>query len=184
MQIARYEQQYAAHIAELLNRYMPFQPEDAKTVDEAGGIRYVALIDGEVVGYIAGYVIEQAAEEFPYFDDELTALKQHITQHTTLYASHFVVNPNYRKRGIGSQLVEAFMTEAKSVAETIVVVGWVQSDTNKWAAERQFLAQGFTSYRYIKRYFEPYNVYCPNCDGTCYCDAHIVIQHVRTPATV
>ena len=46
--------------------------------------------------------------------------------------------------------------------------------TNTWDAEKLFLSHNFTDKLYINRYFEPYNVYCPSCQGTCYCDANIV----------
>lgn len=180
MQIIPYEQQYAAQIAGLLNRYMPFQPEDAKTVHEAGGIRYIAIIDEQVVGYIAGYEMKDINDDFPYFEVELTSLKDQIRSIKAVYTSHFVVNPNFRMRGIGTLLVKKYVNEAKKIAELIVVVGWVQSDTKKWAAERQFLAQGFTSYRYIHEYFKPYTVYCPNCKGLCHCDAHIVVLQTNS----
>lgn len=180
MNVIRYEQRFAAAIATLLNEHLPFQPESEQTVDAAGGIRYVAIIDEKVVGYIAGYEIEQFEQEFPYFEAELQPLRDRMTN-TTIYTSHFVVDPAYRKRGIGSALVAAYMEEAEALAELLVVVGWVQSDTNTWAAEKQFVQAGFQSYRYIERYFEPYNVYCPSCEGTCYCDAHIVVKHVASP---
>ena len=181
MDVIRYEKRFAAAIATLLNEHLPFQPEDEHTVDAAGGIRYVAIIDGQVVGYIAGYEIEQFEQEFPYFEQELQPLRDAITTNTAIYTSHFVVDPNYRKRGIGTALVAAYMEEAETLAELLVVVGWVQSDTNAWAAEKQFLQAGFTSHRYMKRYFEPYNVHCPSCDGMCYCDAHIVTKRVAVP---
>lgn len=178
MHVIPYHSQYAAQIATLLNDHLPFQPEDAQTVDAAGGIRFVALIDEQVVGYIAGYIITDYEEDFPYFKEQLSTLKDIVTSGPSVYASHFVVDPSFRKRGIGSALVEAFMRAAEQQADAIVVVGWVQSDTNKWAAERQFMQYGFESFAYMKRYFEPYSVYCPSCDGLCYCDAHIVVKRV------
>lgn len=180
MQVIPYELQYAEEIASLLNNYLPFEPEDAKTVDEAQGVRYIAIIDNVVVGYIAGYEIRDALLEFPYFEQQLQSLHQFVKQQHTMYTSHFVVHPHFRQRGIGSALVKAYLTAAEACTEAIVVVGWVQSDTNVWAAERQFLQHGFTTACYVPRYFEPYNVYCPSCNGSCYCDAHIVIKQLKS----
>lgn len=176
MNVTHYTKQHAASIAHLLNEHLPFQPEDEQTVHEAGGVRFVALIEEQVVGYIAGYKIETFDEEFPYFKEELAPLRTQLTAESSMYVSHFVVNPTFRRRGIGSALVEAFMKEAEKQVDTIVVVGWVQSDTNAWAAEKQFMQHGFTKHTYIKHYFEPYDVYCPSCNGMCYCDANIVIK--------
>lgn len=177
MQILPYEQTYAAQIATLLNDYLPFEPESAQTVEQAGGIRFLCVTDeGEVVGYIAGYEIQQFNQDFPFFQAELAPLAKRVATGTSFYTSHFVVHPNFRKQGIGGKLVEAYVTAAKQQAQTIVVVGWVQSDTNQWAAERQFTHYGFESFQYMPRYFEPYQVQCPSCNGLCYCDAHIFIK--------
>lgn len=173
MHIIPYEKQYAERIAVLLNTFLPFQPEAAQTIDDAGGVRFLCVHDQNVIGYIAGYPITDYNEDFPFFEEELVAIQQLVDTGTTYYSSHFVVNPAYRQRGIGTKLVEAYLQAVKSVAKAVVVVGWVQSDTKRWAAQKQFEQQGFTSVVYIDRYFEPYDVYCPNCAGTCYCDAHI-----------
>ena len=175
MRIIPYEKKYAEQIAVLLNTFLPFQIETSQTVDEAGGVRFLCVHENDVIGYIAGYPITNYNEDFPYFEEQLMNLKLLVTAGTTYYSSHFVVNPAYRQRGIGTKLVEAYMQAVRSVANAVVVVGWVQSDTNRWAAQRQFEQQDFTSVVYITRYFEPYNVYCPSCAGTCYCDAHIMM---------
>ena len=176
MQIIPYEKKYAQKIALLLNTFLPFQIETPQTVDEAGGVRFLCVHEDDVIGYIAGYPITNYSEDFPYFKEQLTDIKQLVTAGTTYYSSHFVVNPAYRQRGIGTKLVEAYMQAVQKVAKAVVVVGWVQSDTNRWAAQRQFEQQGFMPVVYINRYFEPYDVYCPNCAGTCYCDALIMAK--------
>lgn len=56
----------------------------------------------------------------------------------------------------------AIIKQVKSEAQAIVVVGWVQSDTNRWAAKKQFIKYRFKPIVYINHYFEPYNVYCPS----------------------
>lgn len=177
MYVKQYEKKYATQIAELLNQYLPFQIETAETIDAANGIRFIYTNPtDEVIGYIAGYFIDSFEQDFPYFIEELADLKKRVHGLPTLYSSHFVVNPNYRKQGIGQQLVDAYLEASHHVAEKIIVVGWVQSDTNHWAAERQFVQRGFESVIYIPRYFEPYEVDCPSCNGLCYCDAHIFIK--------
>ena len=177
MQIRPYESKYAAQIAALLNHYLPFEPESDETVDQAGGVRFLCINEeNEVIGYIAGYIIEAFHTDFPYFNDELNELEHIVAQNKSVYSSHFVVHPAYRKMGIGSKLVAAYVEAAQKIAQKIVVVGWVQSDTNEWAAEQQFKKQGFSSFKYIPRYFEPYEVDCPSCSGLCYCDAHIFIK--------
>ena len=176
MNIVPYEQKYAAQIAALLNDFLPFELETADTVDHAGGIRYLAVNEqDQVVGYIAGYEIIDFHTEFPYFHEDLRPLQQLVASGPSYYTSHFVVHPNERKKGIGTKLVEAYLEAAQQFAKTIITVGWVQSDTNRWAAERQFVAQGFEPFIYMPRYFEPYQVDCPSCNGLCYCDAHIFV---------
>ena len=174
MAIIKYERQYAKQVADLLNNYLPFEEENEQTIDNAGGIQLLAVEDEEVIGYIAGYAMEDTNVEFPYFKEELTPLHTALNKGTSYYTSHLVVHPKARGKGIGKQLVARYMEEVEKRADVVVVVGWVKSDTNKWDAEKQFMAHGFTDKLYIKRYFEPYDVYCPNCAGKCYCDANIV----------
>lgn len=177
MQIIPYSFTYAADIAALLNNHLPFEPESAQSVEEAGGIRFLCVNDeNEVIGYIAGYIIENFKSDFPYFNEELQSLAQIIARGSSMYSSHFVVHPNYRKMGIGTKLVSAYIEAAEKIAKTIVVVGWVQSDTNVWEAEPQFRKHGFSSFKYMPRYFEPFQVDCPSCNGLCYCDADIFIK--------
>lgn len=177
MKILPYEPKYAAQIAALLNEHLPFEPETAQTVHDAGGLRFIYVNDAdEVVGYIAGYKIKNFNEDFPYFKQALNALKLLVTNDTAYYTSHFVVHPKARRQGIGRQLVDMYTQAASRIAKTIVTVGWVQSDTNKWAAEQQFAQAGYTPFIYMPRYFEPYEVACPSCHGLCYCDAHIFVK--------
>lgn len=101
MNIYPYEKKYAVQIAALLNDFLPFEPETANTVDQAGGIRYVSINEhNEVVGYIAGYEIQNFNKEFPYFHEELQSLKEQVTTGISYYTSHFVVHPNERKKGL------------------------------------------------------------------------------------
>lgn len=179
MKIIAYERQYAKQVADLLNNYLPFQEENEQTIDEAGGVQLLAVEDGEVVGYIAGYVIKDVSEEFPYFEEELQPLLTVLRKGVSYYTSHLVVHPKARGKGIGKKLVASYMDAVKQNADVIVVVGWVKSDTNTWDAEKQIMAHGFTNKLYMKRYFEPYNVYCPSCAGMCYCDANIVWEILR-----
>ena len=179
MHILPYKTKYAADIASLLNNYLPFEPESAETVQQAGGIRFLCIDENEqVIGYIAGYEIESFHKDFPYFQTELQPLAKLIATGTSFYTSHFVVHPDHRKKGIGTKLVTAYLEALQQITKSIIVVGWVQSDTNQWAAERQFTQQGFESFIYMPRYFEPYEVDCPNCHGMCYCDAHIFVKEV------
>ena len=76
MQVKPYEAQYAERVAKLLNEHLPFQEENAVTVEEAGGVRYVYIDGEEVVGYIAGYELQNSKEEMPYFEDELYEIHQ------------------------------------------------------------------------------------------------------------
>ena len=177
MNILPYEQKYATQIAKLLNDFLPFEPETATTVHSAGGLRFLCTNDaGEVIGYIAGHPIQDYETDFPYFKQELQALKLLVMKDTTYYTSHFVVHPNARRQGIGTQLVDIYTKAVSRIAKTIVTVGWVQSDTNAWAAEHQFKKAGYEPFIYMPRYFEPYQVDCPSCKGLCYCDAHIFIK--------
>ena len=173
MQIKQYESQYAERIAKLLNEHLPFQEENAQTVEQAGGVRYVYIDGEEVVGYIAGYELQNSKEEMPYFEDELHEIHQAAEKKTTFYTSHLVVHPDYRGAGIGRSLVAAYMEKVAQIADVLIVVGWVKSDTGKWDAEKLFAAFGLESFRYIQQYFKPYEVYCPSCKTLCYCDAHI-----------
>ncbi|MER1985169.1 MAG: GNAT family N-acetyltransferase [Solibacillus sp.] len=175
--ILPYEKKYAAQIATLLNNFLPFEPETVDTVHNAGGLRFLYVNEAdEVIGYIAGHKIKDYEANFPYFKRELNALKLLVTKDTTYYTSHFVVHPNARRQGIGTQLVDMYTSAASRIAKTIVTVGWVQSDTNNWAAEHQFKKAGFEPFVYMPRYFEPYSVDCPSCGGLCHCDAHIFIK--------
>ena len=177
MNILPYEKKYAQQIADLLNNYLPFLPETAETVDQAGGVRFICLDEqNQVVGYIAGYEITNYEAEFPFFEERLGDLKSLILSGTSYYTSHFVVHPTNRRMGIGSRLVKAYVEKVEQLAENIIVVGWVQSDTNSWAAEKSFVHYGLEPFKYIPRYFEKYEVDCPSCQGLCYCDAHIFIK--------
>ncbi|MEK4627451.1 MAG: GNAT family N-acetyltransferase [Solibacillus sp.] len=177
MQIISYNSNYAEQIATLLNNYLPFEPESAQTVDQADGVRFICVTNtNEVIGYIAGYLIQNFDADFPYYKEELSNLAEYVSEHLCMYSSHFVVHPNYRNKGIGSKLVTAYVEAAQQIAQSIIVVGWVQSDINKWAAKAQFLKHGFTSFKYMPRYFEPYEVHCPSCGGLCYCDAEIFVK--------
>ena len=173
MQVKLFEARYAQKIATLLNNYLPFEEENENTVLQAGGIQYICVDNDEVIGYIAGYLIEDARNEFPYFEQELTQLRLVTTEKATFYTSHLVVNPNYRGQGIGRALVEAYDKAAKEQAEAVISVGWVKSDTNSWDAEKLFATFGLSRFIYIDEYFKPYDVYCPSCDGRCVCDADI-----------
>lgn len=173
MTIRKFEQEDAATIANLLNNFLPFQEENESTVRNAEGIRFVFEQDGCIVGYIAGINLHNLRDEMPYFEDRLEKLHSLATTRKTIYTTHLVVHPEYRGAGIGRQLVEAYMKEVKKQAQLLIVVGWVQSDTRLWEAETLFVKAGLRPFAYIENYFAPYNVYCPNCDGICYCDAHI-----------
>ncbi len=179
MTIIKFERQYAKQVADLLNNYLPFEEENEQTINEAGGVQLLAVEDGEVIGYIAGYAIKDVGEEFPYFEEELQPLLTVLREKESYYTSHLVVHPKARGKGIGKQLVAGYMEAVVQRADIVVVVGWVKSDTNTWDAEKLFMAHDFTNKLYMKRYFEPYNVYCPNCAGTCYCDANIVWKILR-----
>lgn len=178
MDIRKFEATYANQVATLLNKHLPFEEETAQTIIQAGGIQLMALIDDAVVGYIAGYEIVQVENEFPYFQGELEPLLNLIQGTKCYYTSHLVVHPDARGNGIGKRLVNSYMDAVKQYANAVVVVGWVKSDTKSWDAEKLFAAHHFTYKQYMKRYFEPYNVYCPNCKGRCVCDAHIFYKTV------
>lgn len=173
MQVKLFEARYAQKIATLLNNYLPFEEENENTVLQAGGIQYICVDGEEVIGYIAGYLIEDARNELPYFESELTQLRSIITEKTTFYTSHLVVNPDYRGQGIGRALVEAYDNAVKEQADAVISVGWVKSDTNSWDAEKLFANIGLSRFIYIHEYFKPYDVYCPSCDWRCICDADI-----------
>lgn len=105
MNIYPYEKKYGVQIAVLLNDFLPFEPETADTVDQAGGIRYIAVNElDEVVGYIAGYEILDFNKEFPYFHEELQSLKGLVESGISYYTSHFVVHPNERKKELEQSL--------------------------------------------------------------------------------
>ncbi len=174
MAIREYGRQYAKQVADLLTNYLPFEEENEQTINEAGGVQLLAVEDEKVIGYIAGYKMDDTSVEFPYFNEKLAPLLTTLKEGRSYYTSHLVVHPKARGKGIGKQLVARYMEEVEKRADVVVVVGWVKSDTNKWDAEKQFMEYGFTDKLYIKRYFEPYDVYCPSCAGTCYCDASIV----------
>ena len=163
----------AVQIAHLLNCYLPFEEENEETIKKAEGIRYVCEDKGQIIGYIAGITLSNSYDEMPYHQLELQALHDKAAHYKTIYTTHLVVHPDYRGAGIGCQLVDAYMTEVKKQAQLLIVVGWVKSDSGRWDAERLFTKVGLKSFCYISRYFEAYNVYCPNCSGVCYCDAHI-----------
>ena len=116
MQVKPYESKYAERVAKLLNDHLPFQEENAETVEQAGGVRYVYIDGEEVVGYIAGYELHNSKEEMPYFEDELHELHQAVEKKTTYYTSHLVVHPDYRGAGIGRSLVAAYMEKVAQIA--------------------------------------------------------------------
>ena len=153
------------------------QEENAQTVDEAGGVRYVYVDGEEVIGYIAGFKPQNLKEEMPYFKDELYEIHQVAARKSTFYTSHLVVHPDYRGAGIGRSLVAAYMEKVAQIAEVLITVGWVKSDTGKWDAEKLFAAFGLESFCYVPQYFKPYEVYCPSCKALCYCDSHIYWKH-------
>ena len=173
MQVKQYESQYAERVAKLLNEHLPFQEENTQTVEQAGGVRYIYVDGEEVVGYIAGYEPQNLKEEMPYFEDELHEIHEVARKKTTFYTSHLVVHPDYRGSGIGRALVAAYMEKVAQIADALIAVGWVKSDTGKWDAEKLFAAFGLETFCYIPQYFKPYEVYCPSCQTICYCDAHI-----------
>ena len=177
MQVKLYESQYAERVATLLNEHLPFQEENAVTVDEAGGVRYVYVDGEEVIGYIAGFKPKNLKEEMPYFEDELYEIHQVAAEKSTFYTSHLVVHPDYRGAGIGRSLVAAYMEKVAQIAEVLITVGWVKSDTGKWDAEKLFAAFGLEPFCYVPQYFKPYEVYCPSCKELCYCDSHIYWKH-------
>ena len=178
MDIRKLEATYASEVATLLNEHLPFEEENEQTILQADGIQLMALVDDKVVGYIAGYEIKQVKKEFPYFQKELTPLLETLQAPKSYYTSHLVVHPDARGMGIGKALVDAYMDAVKRYANALVVVGWVKSDTNSWDAEKLFAAHHFTHKLYMKQYFEPFDVYCPNCAGRCICDAHIFYKSV------
>lgn len=173
MILRKFEQRDAIQIAHLLNRYLPFEEENEDTVKAAHGIRFVCESEGELVGYIAGIIMNDSYDEMPYYREELAALHEKAACCRTVYTTHLVVHPHFRGAGIGRKLVDAYMAEVKQQAELLIVVGWVQSDTGLWDAEGLFVRAGLKPFMYINHYFEPYKVYCPNCAAICYCDAHI-----------
>ena len=173
MQVRQYEAQYAERVAKLLNEHLPFQEESAETVEAAGGVRYIYVDGEEVIGYIAGYELKNSKEEMPYFEDELYEIHQAVEKKKTFYTTHLVVHPHDRGAGIGRLLVASYMEKVSQIADALIVVGWVKSDTGKWDAEKLFATFGLESFRYIPQYFKPYEVYCPSCKTLCYCDAHI-----------
>ncbi|MCH7321492.1 GNAT family N-acetyltransferase [Solibacillus sp. MA9] len=173
MQVKLFEARYANSVAILLNKYLPFEEENENTVLQAGGIQYICVANEEVVGYIAGHLIEEAHNEFPYFEQELRGLRSLSMDKATFNTSHLVVNPSYRGQGIGRALVEAYNAAVKEQADAMIVVGWVKSDTNRWEAEKLFTKIDLTRFIYLDKYFKPYEVYCPSCAGLCYCDADI-----------
>ena len=173
MQVKLFEPRYAQAVATLLNNFLPFEEENEQTILQAGGIQYIAVDEEEVIGYIAGYFIEDAHNEFPYFEQKLLSLRTISEAKATYYTSHLVVNPSYRGQGIGRTLVEAYNQAVQKQADAMISVGWVKSDTNHWDAEKLFKKIGLSRYIYINEYFKPYNVYCPSCDGVCFCDADI-----------
>ena len=59
MNIKKLEATYASQVATLLNEHLPFEEENEQTILQAGGIQLIALVDDKVVGYIAGYEIQQ-----------------------------------------------------------------------------------------------------------------------------
>ncbi|HWK21985.1 MAG TPA: GNAT family N-acetyltransferase [Ureibacillus sp.] len=177
MQVKLYESQYAERVATLLNEHLPFQEENALTVDEAGGVRYVYVDGEEVIGYIAGFKPQNLKEEMPYFEDELYEIHRVAAQKLTFYTSHLVVHPDYRGAGIGRSLVAAYMEKVSLIAEVLITVGWVKSDTGKWDAEKLFASFGLEPLCYVPQYFKPYEVYCPSCKALCYCDSHIFWKH-------
>lgn len=173
MDIKKLEHTFASEVATLLNEHLPFEEENEQTILQAGGIQLIALVDDKVVGYIAGYEIQQVTKEFPHFHEELAPLLKTLQTPKSYYTSHLVVHPDARGMGIGKALVNTYMDAVKLCANALVVVGWVKSDTNSWDAEKLFAAHQFPHKLYLKNYFEPYDVYCPNCAGRCICDAHI-----------
>jgi predicted N-acetyltransferase YhbS len=172
------EKKDAEQVANLLNNFLPFQPETEQTILSAKGIQLVYEHEQEIVGYIAGIVLHDSYAEMPYYEALLQPLHETAKKEVTYYTTHLVVHPTMRGQGVGNQLVNTYLKAVKQVATFLIVVGWVQSDVNRWTAEKLFVQAGLTPFVYIPRYFEPYNVYCPNCQGTCYCDAHIHIMHL------
>ena len=176
MFIKELQQKQAIEVAQLLNDFLPFEEESEKTINEAGGIQLVAIENEEIIGYIAGVHVEKFEQAFPYDFPQLQTVAEDFEGGKTFYTSHLVVHPKMRGKGIGTKLVKQYMEKVQHEAERLVVVGWVKSDTKMWDAEKQFKAHQFEREIFIPQYFEPYNVYCPNCNGKCICDATILYK--------
>ena len=71
--------------------------------------QFVALSDGQVVGYATSIVVNLDDENYTYSVDEITGAGSFTTHNPlgdTLYGADIAVHPNYRRRGISGMLYE------------------------------------------------------------------------------
>ena len=115
-----------------VNKMYPLQEEGKNyfkgRITKDGGCALMAILDGEVVGYLVGGIVKE--------DDYRNKIK--LAEIEYMY-----VLEDYRSKGIGKQLFDAFVTWAKEKrAERVMVVA---SEKNRRAIEF-YEGEGFEKY--------------------------------------
>jgi ribosomal protein S18 acetylase RimI-like enzyme len=113
-----------------LSKVKDFLLRDLKMMDKGSMIRFVAEMDGEVIGNIQIYF----KFEHPLF-------------HHTAEMHTVRVNENYQRRGVASKLIESALTLSKEKNIEIITV-WV--DGKNSPAINLYDKMGFTEYGRLK----------------------------------
>lgn len=100
-----------------------------KKIDENGGNIYFAEVDGEVVGYVAGFVAKQSKENL------LEVIPTRLGVIDDLY-----VNDNHRGKGIGTVLMKKIEDYFKSVNCDSI---WIEVFAPNKKAHEYYKKKGF-----------------------------------------
>ncbi|OCA87807.1 hypothetical protein A8F94_08160 [Bacillus sp. FJAT-27225] len=164
-----------SQIATLLNNYLSFGNANERNLIKLCNSRYTlcAEINQKVIGYISSKEVINIEEDLNYnrkFIDAFNMARMN-SKKEAIYITHMVVDPIFRKKGIGNKLLKFILREGHD--KQFVAVGWVTP--NGWNAKTIFLDNGFEIISKEERFwYSTENVitaYCPYCGEVCTCSA-------------